>query len=211
MRFDVGLNRKHEVEMISKNGLKNEQLMVAYQCGDNESLDILFARNRRQLMSFAMKQIPASRAGRKQLAEDAVQNAFVKVVCSRKRTSCWQPDKASVMSWLFMLVRHQVKSMLRKKSGSEKVCSDYETDSEACHSVEHLKLIPNSNPFEFDRILQSLISALPSEVREVVVLTLEGLSCKEIATTLKVSLPTISRRFQVARQIIAEMSFGLAA
>ena len=186
------------------------ELMSAAKFGNQDALGVIFARHKNQLLRTAEFELYSIK-GRLQLAEDAVQRAFVKVLSLLGRASFWQPGKGTVIGWLKMIVRQQVSELTRGRSSSEQTCCDLESEGQACRSVEEFKSIPNNIGFDSEKMIDRLIRALPQEVGLVIGLTLEGFSNKEIAVRLGISLTTISRHCKLARRTIADQDFGLAA
>lgn len=189
----------------------HEELMSAFQSGNRDSLGLLFEQLQAPLVSFAASRVPSKRSGKQQLAQDAVQNAFTKVISNAGGKSSWKPGRAKVMGWMKMIVAQQVIELTRKKSGSEQVCTDFDTSERRCYSVEQLKDLPNRFTQDFEAILQEVFRLLPPELGEVVTLILQGRTSKEIANGLGISVPTVCRRRHQALRMISDIDFGLAA
>lgn len=188
-----------------------EELMAAFQSGNRDSLGLLFEQLQAPLVSFAASRIPGRRSGKRQLAQDAVQNAFTKVISNAGGKSSWKPGGAKVMGWMKMIVAQQVIELTRKMSGSEQVCTDFDTADRKCYSVELLKDLPNRFTHDFDDILDKVFKLLPADLGQVVALILQGQSSKEIAKILGISVPTVCRRRHQALRMISDIDFGLAA
>ena len=188
-----------------------EELMAAFQSGNRDSLGLLFEQLQAPLVSFAASRIPSRRSGKRQLAQDAVQNAFTKVISNAGGKSSWKPGGAKVMGWMKMIVAQQVVELTRKMSGSEQVCTDFDTADRKCYSVEQLKDLPNRFTHDFDDILDKVFELLPADLGQVVALILQGQSSKEIAKILGISVPTVCRRRHQALRMISDIDFGLAA
>ena len=195
----------------SKLKMTDEELMTAFQAGDSESLGQLFENLQGSLVSFAASRVSKGRSGKQQLAQDAVQNAFTKVIANVNGNGAWRPGRASVSSWLRMIVAQQVVELTRKKSGSEKVCTDFDTADQPCYSVEQLENLPNRFGHDFDSIVEKVSRLMPPELKLVVQMILEGLSRKEIADQLGISEPTVCRRRYAAQAYFEDFDFGLAA
>lgn len=195
--------------MLSKDKTDCE-LMSAVKFGNRQALGLIFDRHRENLIRIALSELSTVK-GKRQMAEDAVQNAFVKVISMIERDSFWQQGKATVGGWLKMIVRQQVYELTRKKSGSEKVCTDFDTADQPCYSVEQLENLPNRFGHDFDSIVEKVSRLMPPELKLVVQMILEGLSRKEIADQLGISEPTVCRRRYAAQAYFEDFDFGLAA
>ena len=128
------------------------------------------------------------------------------------RDSFWQRDKGSVIGWLKMVVRQQAYEVLRRKSSGEVACCDMETDEQP--SLRFADKFSHSSRWPedyFPSLIQRLLTVLPKQAALVIQLTLKGYSNKEIACELGISLATISRHCQLARETIEDVDFGLAA
>ena len=195
----------------SQQAMTNEQLMLAFQSGDQESLGQLYENLCGSLVKFATSKISTGRSGRRQLAQDAVQNAFTKVMANVNGKGAWKPGLAKVDGWMRMIVGQQVIELSRKKSSSEKVCSDFGTPERPCYSVEQLASLPNRITHDFDAIVDQITKRLPHDLKMIVQLLLKGFTRREIADELGISEPTVCRRRYAAQRYFEDFDFGLAA
>ena len=67
---------------MSKHSIKDEQLVSSYIAGSNDALSILIKRHRIKVLSFIV-----SKVRDKSLAEDLVQDTFIKVIKTLKKLS----------------------------------------------------------------------------------------------------------------------------
>ena len=182
------------IKPSSRQSMTNEQLMLAFQSGDQESLGQLYENLRVPLVAFATRRVSPGRTGRRHMAQDAVQNAFAKVIANVDGIGAWKPGRASVDSWMRMIVGQQVIEASRKRSSSERVCSDFDTAEQPCYSVEQIANLPNRNTHDFDSIIAGVMKQLPPKLKPVIEMILLGWTRKEIAEELGISEPTVCRR-----------------
>ena len=194
---------------ISRQAMTNEQLMLAFQSGDQQSMGQLFRNLQPSLVSFATSKVPLGRPCKKQVAQDAVQNAFTKVIAKVGNDSQWKPGQAKVDSWMRLIVYQKVIELMRKKSGNEKTCTDFDTADQPCYSVEQLKELPSRLTHDFDSIVEQVTKLLPSDLKLVVQMILAGLSRREISERLGISEPTVCRRSYAAQRFFEDFDFGL--
>ena len=157
----------------SKRMMTNEQLMIGFQSGDRECLGHLFENLNGSLVSFAESRVSKGRSGREQLAQDAVQNAFAKVMANVDGKGAWKQGRAKVAGWMRMIVAKQVIELNRKKSSSEKVCTDFDSADQQCYSVEQLKSLPNRFGHDLDSIVENVLGRMPPELSLVVQMMLQ--------------------------------------
>ena len=108
-----------------------------------------------------------------------------------------------------MIVYQQVIELMRKKSGNEKLCTDFDTADQPCYSVEQLKELPSRLTHDFDSIVEQVTKLLPSDLKLVVQMILAGLSRREISERLGISEPTVCRRSYAAQRFFEDFDFGL--
>jgi RNA polymerase sigma-70 factor, ECF subfamily len=125
--------------------------------------------------------------GRNDLAEDAVQEAFVGVVRARAVLT----DLQNVRAYLFTALRHAA-TKVRARAGREKSM----TPADLADVVG-----PDSRPADLDRSdrLDRALRDLPADQREVIALKIDGcLTFAEIAACLGVSPNTAASRYRYA-------------
>jgi RNA polymerase sigma-70 factor (ECF subfamily) len=125
--------------------------------------------------------------GRNDLAEDAVQEAFVGVVRARVVLT----DLQNVRAYLFAAVRHAA-TKVRARAGREKSMAP----------VDLVDVVgPDPRPADLDRSerLDRALRDLPADQREVIALKIDGgLTFAEIAACLGVSPNTAASRYRYA-------------
>ena len=124
-----------------------------------------------------------------QVAEDLVQDAFIKLMKQR----AW-PDE--VRPWLFRVVRNSAISRLRRKLRSKK--------AQAVFPQTHGCWFESRTDERLDaKQAQAVLETLPTERREIVVLRIWGqLSFREISDIIQKSIPWVHREYQAALGMI---------
>ena len=143
------------------------------------------------LISFALYYV-----GDKTIAEDLVQEVFVKLWETRERWSA----VGDFSAYVYQMVRFKCFNYLR----AEKI------RNEATRSFTEEVDITEINNYiaeETFRLVMNSMEDLPPACRTVFSLTLEGYSAKEIAEKLDIAVETVKKQKQIARKILKE-KFG---
>lgn len=172
--------------------------------GQNRLIETVFERERRRLLSFIRRRLPA-----REDAEDILQDVFAELV----ETFRFARPVEQFASWLFAVARNRVIDRRRKRRPElleDAVFGGREAGEE---EVPYLlaELLPDngSGPEEslwlaaLMEALDEALEGLPSEQREVFVLhEIEGLSFKEIAGKTGEPLNTLlSRKYYAVRAL----------
>lgn len=119
-----------------------------------------------------------------QLAEDAMQETFYKALCSYKRFN----GKSTVKTWLTRIAINICKDRLKKKSSLETPDEDIGA------------LLRREESIDDKLSIVDAIKQLPVELREVVILYYyQELTHKEIAKTLRLTVPNVAYRLKTAK------------
>lgn len=175
-------------------GLTDEQLMMACQRGRQEALEELYRRHHRAVFGFVLRLVQDC-----QLAEDLVQETFLRVYGNRER---WQP-RSKFTSWLYRIARnlcidekrrywnrlvHCDADMRVGESGDSQSVIDLREDNnfnarQKCAQAVHAEMIKRA------------VNSLSHDQREVIILNkYQGLSYIEIADILGVTAESIKQR-----------------
>ncbi len=84
----------------------DEELMLAYQLGDDGAFNLIFSRYSGRLLSFLIKQVQ-----NKELADDIFQAAFLKLHKSRR---AYKPE-IPLSAWIFTICRSEMLDALRQQ------------------------------------------------------------------------------------------------
>lgn len=174
----------------------DEELMLLYARGDGQAFDALFERHKRSVYSFIRKFMVSG-----DLADDLFQQVFMKVIHNRER---YQPS-AKFSTWLFTITRSVCIDAMRK-NGKRRWISIF-SRSEPSEEPGEPMAIACSDPTprqwlqeqELSGIMQEIISTLPENQREVLLLRENtDLTFAEIAEVTGCSVNTVKSRMHYA-------------
>jgi RNA polymerase sigma-70 factor (ECF subfamily) len=166
----------------------DEQLMRRVVDGDVGAFEAIYDRYHRQAYSLA-RRITGQTGG----ADEATQDAFVSLW---RGASKFDPDRGSLTTWLFALVRYRSIDWLRKgmpraahqcltEGAAERIEAPERTEEQVIAAQEH------------DRALR-LVAELPAEQREVIDLAYgAGYTQTEIAARVGIPLGTVKGRVRL--------------
>jgi len=172
--------------MIDKNTISDEELMVLCSKGDKKALEILIERYNKPLLNFFYKLI-----GNKEDSEDFVQQTFIKIYENAKR---YKPI-SKFTTYIYTIARNMyINEIIRRSKVS---FNPIETAKNIVSSIDKPDEIVNKK--EVSNIIKEIISSLPLEYKEVLILQVyQGLKCKEIAQILKCPEGTVWSRLHYA-------------
>ncbi len=182
----------------SRTEVSDESLMVRYQRGDRTAFAMLVRRHQTPLYNFALRQL-----GAPQVAEDVVQEAFVRVVQNATEFK----HEARFTTWVYTITRNLCIDQLRKRAlrrhasldesrdtgeGEGPTLGEQTADSRA--SVER-----EATGTELKQRIAKAVEALPDEQREVFLMReVSNLPFKEIAEITGVPENTVKSRMRYA-------------
>ena len=159
--------------------------MERMAAGDQEALKELYERYGR--LVFGMAYRVTSDHG---LAEECTQDVFVNLW---RRASEYDPGRAKVTTWLFVITRNRAIELGRARARSPDPQPDVELPGE---SPDPAELVGAAD--ESQRVAEAM-AELPSPQREVLQLAFfDGLTHVEIADRLGVPLGTVKGRLRLA-------------
>ncbi len=167
-------------------------LFLRVKQGEKPAFDILFNKFYVRLCRFAISYTKS-----RELAEETVQNMFIKLWCQRESLEI----NTSVISYLYTAVRNQALNELKKTL----IRKNYESEfvSQAGTMSENSVIINEKN---FKVSLGKAIEQLPEKCREVFILCKnEGLTYDEIAEYLKISPKTVDNQMGIALKKLREL------
>lgn len=160
--------------------------------GDYNAFELLYGLHRDSVYNLAIKYLKDP-----QLAEDAVQDVFLKIWSNREKLK----DNQSIKGLLFTSLKNHVLNMIKTKK------------RRVIRQFEYLKLNPvhkdstDSHTFvaELEKILLEGMEQLPDRKQTVYRMKrLEGYSNKEIANQLDISVNTVKSQFRRANNFIID-------
>ncbi len=173
--------------------MTDEELVVCYSKGDNQSFDILLNRYQNRLFSYIYFIVR-----NREIAEDIFQEAFVKAIMTIKQGRYTENGKFP--AWITRIAHNLVIDYFRQERNENMVSND---DSE----IDLLNNLKLSEGTVEDMLIDSqikddvrtLIRLLPENQREVVQMRFyQDLSFKEIAEVTGVSINTALGRMRYA-------------
>lgn len=149
-----------------------------------DKFEVLYLKYRKQ-----MKRIAYRILGDEHLAEDAVHNAFIKIISNLEKFN--EIDCQQTRNLIVIIIRSVSIDMYRKRN------KEFEnTDT----SERELSVKTDFSAVEVSDILKG-IEALPQIYRDVLLLKIEyGYTDREIANLLGIKVDTVSKRLERARK-----------
>ena len=184
----------------------DEALMIRYQRGDGSAFAQLVRRHQSPLYNFAFRQLGAT-----QVAEDVVQDAFVRVV----QNAADFKHEARFTTWLYTIARNLCIDQMRKRAlrrhpsldearaqndgeGEGPTLGEQTADNRA--NVER-----DAGGAEIKQRIAKAVEALPDDQREVFLMReLANLPFKEIAEITGVPENTVKSRMRYALERLQE-------
>src|SRR6476620_11051535 len=149
--------------------------LIRCAAGDRTALRVIYDAEAARMVGVARRMLR-----RQDLAEEAVQDAFMRVW---RAAGTFDPQKGAARSWLYAILRNCALSILRDES---RFISDDAADQAAPMTESALTRLPETSA------LQRCLERLDPARRSVVVLSyVHGLSHGEVAGKLGVPLGTV--------------------
>ncbi len=183
----------------------DENLMQLVHDGDARAFEVIFERHADASFSLAYRM-----CGRRSLAEDIVQEAFMSVLRSGARYDC---TRGSVRSWLLGVVHNRSVDVFRREQGrtSRDVSDEGITEWMAAAERTEVEVERRDEAQQ----VRSVLGALPADQRQVIELAyFAGFTHTQIAEMLKLPTGTVKGRMRLGltkmRIALAEPSDALA-
>ena len=190
------------MEVTSRWGVDNAELVAAHLAGDGRAFQELVQRYRGRLLNFVNRMI-----GDRERAEDLVQEAFIRVYRHLHRFDTTK----KFSTWIYTIAGNLAKNELRNRSRSPLVLyqSLRPRGDEDQRPLQFEDSSTRPDDMFAGRYLQEIVDAtvatLAPHHREVFVLReLEGRSYEEIAALTHCNLGTVKSRLNRARHAFAE-------
>jgi RNA polymerase sigma-70 factor (ECF subfamily) len=167
------------------------ELLARVRSGDRSAVAVLVARFQPRAVEFA-----AALLGDSHLAEDAVQNAFIKAL---GRLSDLREANA-FPGWFRQIVRTEALALTRRRSVEGPGGGARDAPEAPVHAAVR---------DEMCEVVRAALAALPPRGRETAQLFYLGeLDCPEVARRLDVPIGTVKRRLHDARKKLRELLSG---
>ncbi len=167
-------------------------LIAGLAAGDERAFDRVFDEWRPRLYSFLSRL-----TGRRDVAEDLVQEAFMRLAAHAREL----PEETTVKAWLFHVARNLYVDWLRSRK--------LDAARTAELTAVSLAAAPGAGPFEAlaadeaGRALERALAALPAPLREILLLVgVEGMAPHEAAEVCGLTPEAARKRLQRARDAL---------
>lgn len=175
------------------NSRTDEELILAFQRGDEAAFDDIVGRYRNPLYNFVVRLL-----GDTFYSEDIVQETFVRVYRNKHRYH----QVAKFSTWIYTIASNLAKTELRRR----RVRNFFSISSKGTDERDY-DLVDVSSDIERDvdgilkgEIILKEINGLPNHFREAVILRdVQNLSYEEISQILDVPLGTVKSRVNRGR------------
>ena len=176
--------------------------MQRYLEGDSVAFKVLMDRHARKLYNFLIRS-----SGRKDLAEDLLQEVFLRVV---RRAESFK-GQAKFTTWMYTIARNLIIDTARRERHRKTIALDAPAYGDDAQGETRLDRTPDQAPTpdrgaadaRFTARLEDALQALPEEQREVFLLReVEGLKFREIAEILNLPANTIKSRMRYALEAL---------
>ncbi len=167
---------------------EDHELIQRCKNGDVEAFEMLVKKYHNQAINIAY-----SLLGNQADGEDIAQESFIKIY----RGIGGFKEESSFSTWLYRIVVNTAYDFLRRKKHTPV-------------SLDNLKYSPSVPPQETEflgskELINDALAKIPFEYRAALILReLEGLSYKEIAETLKISIGTVESRISRGRAMLKD-------
>jgi RNA polymerase sigma-70 factor (family 1) len=166
------------------------EIVKKIRSGDKAAFKLLYTRYNKSLFILARQLLKDNH-----LAEDAVQDIFIKLWLTREKLN----TEKSIKSFLFTCLKNHVLNLIRNQK--RRIIAAYEL-KEAYHPVTNCT--EDAIQFsEYQKILHTGLNSMPEKRREIYRLKMyEGLSNDQIAQKMEISINTVKEHYQLGRKFI---------
>ena len=168
--------------------MADEDLMQSAYDGDTGAFGLIYDRHAAVAFSLAYRI-----AGRRVLAEEVVQEAFLSLWRSGAR---YEPSRGSVRSWVLATVHHRAIDVLRRESSSSS--RDVHDDELSARLPARERTDSEAERRSDAQAIRSALDELPPEQRQVIELAyFGGFTHSELATMLDLPAGTVKGRMRL--------------
>jgi RNA polymerase sigma-70 factor (ECF subfamily) len=171
-------------------GAAEAELLLRAARGDEPAFLLLYERHRTPVFRFACRML-----GGTALAEDVTQECFLAIL---RRPEAFQPQRASLRTYLCAIARHLAFKQLRKRGQDTALDDSPQQASEDEAAPDPLGAVIQQEAAE---AVRRAVAALPPLQREAVVLfEYEHMSLADIAAACEIDVGTVKARLHRARE-----------
>lgn len=188
--------------------LSDDKLVHSYANGNNEAFDELLRRYQGRLLNYIIQLV-----GNRQLAEDVIQETFVKAIVTIRQGNYTESGKFG--AWLSRIARNLVIDHFRQEKSEPTVSADNaDVDILNRKELSDVTIEDDLVDLQIRDDVRRIIRELPHAQRQVLVMRYyRNLSFKEIAEKTDVSINTALGRMRYAilnmRRIARERNIAL--
>ena len=177
--------------------LNDNELVMLYMNGNEESLSILVKRHKRRIFSYIYL-ITRNKA----LTEDIFQETFFKVIQTLKKQQ--YNEEGKFLPWILRIAKNLIIDHFRKVKKMPTISTVFNDEGEETSIFD---IIPDNSETSkdteesryFKKRIRAIVSDLPQDQKEVVIMrTYYDMSFKEIAEVTNVSINTSLGRMRYA-------------
>lgn len=178
--------------------LTDDALLARHATGDRAALDDLFRRYRGVAYRVAYRLL-----GHEADALDAVQDAFVNALTHLDRFG----GRSSFKTWLLRIVCNAALDVGRQRKRGERIPqAPLDLEGEAFGPDDSPPADAGLERADLRRVIDGALARLPSPQRQTFVLHVEGgLTYREVAEALGISIGTVMSRLFYARQKLKDL------
>jgi len=177
--------------------LNDNELVMLYMKGNEESLSILIKRHKRRIFSYIYLI-----TRNKELSDDIFQETFFKVIQTLKKRQ--YNEEGKFLPWILRIAKNLIIDHFRRVKKMPTISTVYNDEGEETSIFD---VIPDLNEEtkndedakKFKKEIRSLVNSLPQDQKEVVIMrTYYDMSFKEISSMTNVSINTSLGRMRYA-------------
>lgn len=177
--------------------MEEQKLICRARKGDDAAFEALIERYRAKIYAVCLRILCAE-----QDAQDAAQDAMIKMYCSMSRYNF----RSSFATWAFSIARNTALDHLRSLKRSRNESYDDLASQGASLFVLDDITAESAEKHVLSETICELVNQLPKEMRICLILKdIDGYSCEDIAVILKQPLGTVKSRIHRARTRLQDL------
>lgn len=172
--------------------MSEKELIISLKFGSKEAFNLLFHMYERRIYAFSLKLLLS-----REDAEEVVQEVFFKIWKNKR----FLKEDLSFKAYLFTVAKNHIYNLMSKRVSETayKLYSAKTVNRPTCNTEEEL---------DFDELntkIQGMIQEMPEKRQKVFVMSrFQGLSNREIADQLSISLSTVENHINCALKVLKQ-------